>query len=174
MYIYQCNLEISIVSNLECLIWLILKSKYGSIKMRAAQVLGLTVQNNPKAQQWAIDKGAFLLINQIKKEEMKVQEGCITAISGNYIYILTVALVRGPSQQIKTKFMSEGGFALLVDCLANDQSSIRLKTKIVFLLLDLIGYSFDQMEFDIMFNLVNDNILHLLVCIFIYILDFFA
>lgn len=124
-----------------------LNSSYDRVRNQAYIVFASCCQNNTDVQLIATELGAPLLLNSILSEQTKRnQEGAITALSSK-LYNLAAYLIkcegylRGENLKGKRRFIDWQGVEYLLKLLGDkDKYSLKLYSKVLFLLQDLIYY----------------------------------
>mmetsp|Transcript_44116 Transcript_44116/g.50993 ORF Transcript_44116/g.50993 Transcript_44116/m.50993 type:complete len:378 (+) Transcript_44116:31-1164(+) len=118
-----------------------LYSSYDEVRNQAYTVFASCCQNNTWLQLIATELGAPLIMNSIIKEEsMKNKESAVTALS---------SYLRGENLKGKRRFIDWEGVEFLLSIIKDKEkySSLRLQSKVFFLLQDLIYYD-DKLHFE--------------------------
>ena len=108
-------------------------SHYEKVRKEAYFVFANLNQNNNMVQVASMESGGFLLFNSFLNEiNILNKENAFGALS---------SLVRGDNFESKRQFIDADGIEFIVDLLKNDKhNSLKLKTKSVLLLNDLLHY----------------------------------
>jgi hsp70-interacting protein len=138
------------IGGFKVLINTMLNSMYDKVRRKACYVFASCCQNNTFVQVDAMKNGAFNLFAQVMKEQkMENKEMAFSALS---------SFLRGENLQGKRDFIDADGVEFILELISNNDkfNSIKLKTKAVLLLNDMMYYD-DKLHYAVMGDFLKEK-----------------